>query len=154
MRKPVFGVSDEVPHKPGCTTTQGSRGIVLSMERKQRCCTASLFTHMQKDSFLTTRLIYNSRFKTAGGNPMVSNTVRLKPVCEASEDSQRLVSLDKAATNKGARLYIHRMWSESFNFNFMKKRDIVLFEPRCEKTVFRVSVQVRHKPGCAATENA
>ena len=22
VRKPVFGVSDQVPHKPGCTTTQ------------------------------------------------------------------------------------------------------------------------------------
>ena len=22
LRKPVFGVSDQVPHKPGCTTTQ------------------------------------------------------------------------------------------------------------------------------------
>ena len=41
LRKPVFGVSDKVPHKPGCTTTQdglrleisyiGRRGIVLSM---------------------------------------------------------------------------------------------------------------------------
>ena len=40
MRKPVFGVSDLEPHKPGSTTTQdgqrlqisdlGSRGIVLS----------------------------------------------------------------------------------------------------------------------------
>ena len=39
MRKPVFGASDQVPHKPGCTTTEdglrleisnlGSRGIVL-----------------------------------------------------------------------------------------------------------------------------
>ena len=41
MRKPVFGVSDQAPHKPGCATTQDgyrleisyieSRGIVLSM---------------------------------------------------------------------------------------------------------------------------
>ena len=41
VRKPVFGVSDQVRHKPGCTTTEddkrleisdlGSRGIVLSM---------------------------------------------------------------------------------------------------------------------------
>ena len=40
MRKPVFGVSDQVRYKPGCTTTEdgrrleiselGSRGIVLS----------------------------------------------------------------------------------------------------------------------------
>ena len=41
VRKPVFGVSDQVRHKPGCTATEdgwrleisdlGSRGIVLSV---------------------------------------------------------------------------------------------------------------------------
>ena len=41
VRKPVFGVSDQVPHKPGCADTEdgerleisdlGSRGIVLSV---------------------------------------------------------------------------------------------------------------------------
>ena len=41
MRKPVFGVSDQVPHKPGCAITEDGekleisdlaiRGIVLSM---------------------------------------------------------------------------------------------------------------------------
>ena len=33
VRKPVFGVSDQVRHKPGCATTEdgGIRGIVLSM---------------------------------------------------------------------------------------------------------------------------
>ena len=41
MRKPVFGVSDQVPHKPGCAVTEydkrldisdlESRGIVLSV---------------------------------------------------------------------------------------------------------------------------
>ena len=46
VRKPVFGVSDQVPHKPGSTTTQDcerleisyleSRGVVLSMQRKQK----------------------------------------------------------------------------------------------------------------------
>ena len=40
VRKPVFEVSDQVPHKPGCTATEdgqrleisdlGSRGIILS----------------------------------------------------------------------------------------------------------------------------
>ena len=28
-----------------------------------------------------------------------------------------------------------------------------LYEPRCEKTGLQVSDQVRHKPGCAATED-
>ena len=48
VRKPVFGVSNQVRHKPGCSTTEdglrleisdlGStcRGIVLSMKQKQR----------------------------------------------------------------------------------------------------------------------
>ena len=41
VRKPVFGVSDQVPHKTGCTATEDgynleisdleSRGIVLSV---------------------------------------------------------------------------------------------------------------------------
>ena len=41
VRKPVFGVSDQVPHKPGCKAIEdgerleisdlGSRGIVLSV---------------------------------------------------------------------------------------------------------------------------
>ena len=44
VRKPVFGVSDQVRHKPGCTATQdgmrleipdlGSGGIVLCSENK------------------------------------------------------------------------------------------------------------------------
>ena len=46
MRKPGFGVSDQVGHKPDCKSTEdgyrveiwdlGSRGIVLSVKRKQR----------------------------------------------------------------------------------------------------------------------
>ena len=46
-RKPVFGVFDQVRHKPGCAATEDvkrleisdleSRGIVLSIERIQRC---------------------------------------------------------------------------------------------------------------------
>ena len=41
VRKPVFGVSDQVPNKPGCTASEeyqrlefsamGSKGIVLSV---------------------------------------------------------------------------------------------------------------------------
>ena len=74
MRKPVFGVSNQVQHKPGCTATEdgkrleisdlGRRGIVLSVWPKQRRWSASrlprrwsvsLFSHMQKADFLTTR---------------------------------------------------------------------------------------------------
>ena len=45
-RKPVFGASDQVRHKPGCTASEdgwrleisylGRRGIVVSAQRKQR----------------------------------------------------------------------------------------------------------------------
>ena len=51
VRKPVFELSDQVRHKPGCTTTEygwrleisdlESRGIVVSVQRKQRRCSAS-----------------------------------------------------------------------------------------------------------------
>ena len=77
VRKPVFGVSDQVRNKPGCAATEDgwrleisdleSRGIVLSKWRKQRrwsatrlsrSWSASLFSHMQKSGFLTSRLIY------------------------------------------------------------------------------------------------
>ena len=30
---------------------------------------------------------------------------------------------------------------------------VSLFEPRCEKTGLRVCDQVRHKPGCATTDD-
>ena len=30
----------------------------------------------------------------------------------------------------------------------------LLFEPRCEKLVFGISDQVRHEPGCTATEDS
>ena len=68
MRKPVFEVSNQVPHKPGCLYTRwttheilyiGSKGIVLSM-------------YMQKASFLTMQLNYKYHigndmgFKVAG----------------------------------------------------------------------------------------
>ena len=78
MKKPVFGVSDQVPYKPGCTTTQDGwrleilylegKGIVLSglcsenkgadqlhghSEADLRLC----FYRMQKAGFLTMRLI-------------------------------------------------------------------------------------------------
>ena len=59
MRKPVFGVSDQAPHKPGCTATEdgyrleisyiGSRWIVLSVsvaKTKALISSASLFSHM------------------------------------------------------------------------------------------------------------
>ena len=34
MRKPVFGVSDQVPHKPGCTGTEDiARGMKLRIKK-------------------------------------------------------------------------------------------------------------------------
>ena len=65
MRKPVFGVSDQVPHKPGCTSTQDSYRLEISYlgSREIYHCgypeadrSASLFSHVQKGGFLTTWL--------------------------------------------------------------------------------------------------
>ena len=36
LRKPVFGVSDQVPHKPGCTATEdGGRLEILDLGRRE-----------------------------------------------------------------------------------------------------------------------
>ena len=79
IRRPVFGVSDQVKHKSGCTTdpqqmARGlkfrSTGIALSMLCKikaliscvvtsQLICTC--FSHMQKAGFLMTWFIYELR---------------------------------------------------------------------------------------------
>ena len=78
VRKRVFGVSDLVRHKPGCTVTEkskriemsdlGSSGIVLSMQRNKKtligfavtakliCVFVFAYT-MQKSGFLIMRLI-------------------------------------------------------------------------------------------------
>ena len=39
MRKPVFGVFDLVPHKPGCTTIEDGERLEISAFRKKRDCT-------------------------------------------------------------------------------------------------------------------
>ena len=76
MRKPVFGVSDQVRHKPGCAITEMPKGLKFRIKEEEglyypcsenkgadqlrgyreadlRLC----FSHMQKVGFLTTRLI-------------------------------------------------------------------------------------------------
>ena len=72
--KPVFGISDQVQHKLGCSATEdglrlefsdlGSRRIVLCSENKAadqlcsyRAADLRLFLHMQKAGFLMTRLM-------------------------------------------------------------------------------------------------
>ena len=82
VRKPVFGVSDQVPHKPGCKATEdgyrheipciGSRGIVLCSKNKganQLCgyheadlCLC--FRICKKPVFLITRLILSLMSET------------------------------------------------------------------------------------------
>ena len=35
MRKPVFGVSEQIRHKPGCTATENSKRLeILDLERR------------------------------------------------------------------------------------------------------------------------
>ena len=38
-RKPVFGVSDQVRHKLGCTVTEDGWRLAISVSRKKRDCT-------------------------------------------------------------------------------------------------------------------
>ena len=76
VRKPVFGVSDQVRHKPGCTTTEDGWTLEiwdLGSERLYYLCSENkgadqlrgyrsadlrlCFSHMQKADFLTTSLI-------------------------------------------------------------------------------------------------
>ena len=35
LRKPVFGVSDQVPHKPGCTATEDGWRLEISYLRRR-----------------------------------------------------------------------------------------------------------------------
>ena len=72
-RKPVIGIPDQVPHKPGCTAIEYgyeafeisnlvSRGIVICSENKgadlivAHLVCAFDFVYMQKSGFLVTRL--------------------------------------------------------------------------------------------------
>ena len=64
VRKPVFGASDQVRHKPGCTDTEDGRRLEISdleskgadQPRGYREADLRLFSHMQKAGFLTMRL--------------------------------------------------------------------------------------------------
>ena len=70
MRSPVFGVSDLVRHKRGCTSTEdgkrlefsdyGDRGVAKSKPliscMVNHAADLRLFSHMQKAGFLMTRL--------------------------------------------------------------------------------------------------
>ena len=39
MRKPVFGVSDQIRNKLGCTTTEDGKGFEILRFKKERDCT-------------------------------------------------------------------------------------------------------------------
>ena len=38
MRKPVFGVSDQIPHKPGCTKHKMARGLKFRIQEVEGLC--------------------------------------------------------------------------------------------------------------------
>ena len=76
LRKPVFGISDQVRHKPGCTATEMAWGLKFRIQEVEEfyypysenkgadqlrgyreADMRLLFSHMQKAGFLTTRLI-------------------------------------------------------------------------------------------------
>ena len=50
MRKPVFGVSDQVPHKPGCTGTEDGYKACFEL-RKMRDCTIFVAKNKGADPF-------------------------------------------------------------------------------------------------------
>ena len=55
MRKPVFGVSDQVRHKPGCTTTEdGWRLEILDFNRYKKDCTIRIAKTKALISFAVT----------------------------------------------------------------------------------------------------
>ena len=97
VRKPVFGVSEQVLHKPGCTITEdsqrlqisdlGRKGFLLSVLRKQRRWSASglarswsaaLFSHMQKADFFLWRGSYISHWQKNLQHAMVNILKALK----------------------------------------------------------------------------
>ena len=55
MRKPVFGVSDQAPHKPGCTATEdGLRLEISDLGRKGIDCTIHVAKTKELISFAVT----------------------------------------------------------------------------------------------------
>ena len=87
MRKPVFGVSDQLRHKPDCKATEdgwrleisdlGNRGLYyLCSENKgadQLRGSAPLFLNILKTGFLMTQLIFLLPFIYKGSNAMTSS---------------------------------------------------------------------------------
>ena len=58
MRKPVFGVSDQVPHKPGFAVTEMHRGLKFRIKSKYRDCTIRVAKTKALISFaITAKLI-------------------------------------------------------------------------------------------------
>ena len=76
MRKPVFGVSDQVQHKPGCTGTEdgqsleisdlGSRGIILSCSENKGA--DQLRGYREADLRLCFRICKKPVFSRRGSN--------------------------------------------------------------------------------------
>ena len=69
MRKPVFGVSDQVWHIPGCTTTEDGKRLETSDLGSKRDCfyaakkrrwSAAWLLHLQEAGFLMTRFKWAS----------------------------------------------------------------------------------------------
>ena len=90
MRKTVFGVSDQVRHKPGCAATEDGKRLEISDLRSRDCtirvakskvlisfavtaidCKADLcflFSHVQKSGFLMLRHYFQLRFSFPPGS--------------------------------------------------------------------------------------
>ena len=68
VRKPVFGVNDQVAHKPGCTATEDGLRLEISDLHKKRSCTIHVVKTKALISFaVTAKLICVFVFAYARG---------------------------------------------------------------------------------------
>ena len=67
MRNPVFGVSDQVPHKPGCTATEdGSRLEISDLGSRDPCGENKGADQLRGDLRLCFRICKNPVFSRRG----------------------------------------------------------------------------------------
>ena len=71
MRKPVFGVSDQAPHKPRCTATEdGSRLEILDFPCSENKGADQLCGYREADLRLCFRICKKPVFSRRGSNEL------------------------------------------------------------------------------------
>ena len=88
MRKPVFGISDQVRHKPGCEATENDYRLEIS-DKKRDCTiriakTKALISYCAADPRLSFRICKKPVFSQRGSNilsqiktPLCMNTIQV-----------------------------------------------------------------------------